>query len=98
MPLTHQAVQACHASIAAGRDLIRCQNPYLIVVTVPEQSDLIALSCALTKTGIAHRTFTEEDMGGRVTALATRAVSQGERKHFRNLPLYDVDQRIAQVA
>ena len=88
MPLHHQAVQACHASVAAGRDLIRCQEPYLILVTIPSQHDLVALSVRLTKAGIAHRVFNEEDMGGRATSLATGPILQNQRKHLRHLPLY----------
>lgn len=88
MPLPHQAVQACHASVAAGRDLVRCNEPYLILVTVPDRHALIDLSVKLSKADIAHRVFREEDMGGRPTALATRPITQKERKHFRALPLY----------
>lgn len=88
MPASHQAVQACHASVAAGRDLVRCDQPYLILVTVPTQADLVALSCALTGAGVDHRVFHEEDLGGRPTALATRPITQKERKHLRHLPLY----------
>lgn len=89
MPIQHQAVQACHASVAAGRDLIRLDSPYLILVTVPTQHDLIELSTRLTKEGIAHRVFCEEDMGGRPTALATIPVSQKQRKLFQKFPLYN---------
>lgn len=88
MPLTHQAVQACHASVAAGRDLIRCQEPYLVLVTIPTKNELIALSAKLSKDGIAHRVFREDDMGGRPTALATQAIVQKQRKNLRHLPLY----------
>lgn len=73
----------------AGRDLIRCKDPYLILVTIPTKQDLIALSCDLTRAGIDHRVFHEDDMGGRPTALATRAIVQKERKHLRHLPLYE---------
>ncbi len=88
MPAQHQAVQVCHASIAAGRDLIRCHNPYLILVTVPTQADLYTLSNGLSAAGVDHRVFHEDDMGGRMTALATRAVSRKERKWFQKLRLY----------
>lgn len=88
MPISHQAVQACHASVAAGRDLIRSENPYLVLVTVPTKSDLVLLSTQLSRAGVDHRVFHEEDMGGRPTALATRPLTQKERKHLRHLPLY----------
>ena len=88
LSLPQQAVQACHACISAGRDLIRIQEPYLALLTVPTRYDLIAMSAKLHKAGIAHRVFREEDLDGRPTALATRPVSKKERKHFRKLPLY----------
>ena len=88
MQLAHPAVQACHASVAAGRDLVRSESPHLILTTVPTRQDLVALSCALTAAGVEHRVFTEDDMGGRPTALATRPVLQHERRHLRHLPLY----------
>lgn len=96
MPTTHQAVQACHASVAAGRDLVRCKDPYLILVTVPDRAALVALSVRLTVAGIAHRVFQEDDMGGRPTALATRPIVQKERRWLRELPLYaPVAQRVS---
>ncbi len=93
-----KAVQACHASIAAGRDLVRCDEPYLVLVTIPTQHDLVALSVRLTKTGIAHRVFREEDLGGRPTALATEPIVQGQRKHLRELPLYRGEWRQEEAA
>jgi hypothetical protein len=74
--------------VAAGRDLVRCEQPILVLATVPAQHDLVALSVRLTGAGVRHRVFTEDDMGGRPTALATEAVLQGQRKHLRDLPLY----------
>lgn len=93
---SHQAVQACHAGIAAGRDLIRCSEPYLVLLTVPTQSDLVALSVRLNKADVKHRVFHEEDLGGRPTALATEAIEQivgnritsPKRKLFRELKMY----------
>jgi hypothetical protein len=95
MPLSHQWVQACHAAVAAGRDLIRCPQPYLILVTVPAKHDLVALSVRLSRAGIDHRVFHEDDMGGRPTALATRPILQRDRRHFRDLPLAAVPEAVA---
>jgi hypothetical protein len=88
IPLAHQAVQACHASVAAGRDLVTCKEPYLVLVTVPDQYALVELSVRLSANGVAHTVFREDDMGGRPTALATGPLTQGDRKYFRELPLY----------
>ncbi len=88
MPLPHQAVQACHAAVSAGRDLVTCDQPNLVLVTVPDELALKLLSCRLTMGSIGHRVFREEDMGGRATALATCPLTQKARRHFRDLPLY----------
>lgn len=81
-------MQACHASIAAGRDLITAKCPSLVLVTIPNQSKLIELSTKLTAAGVEHRVFTEDDMGGRPTALATRCIVRlAERRLFARLPL-----------
>ncbi len=93
MPISHQAVQASHASVSAGRDLITCKDPYLILVTVPDQNALLTLSAQLTNHDISHRVFFEDDMGGRATALATRPITQEQRKLFRSLPLYKVEEK-----
>ena len=90
IPLQHQAVQSTHAGIAAGRDLIRCQNPYLVLLTIPNQSELIRLSCHLTKHEVKHRVFIEDDMGDRPTALATEPIAKDDpkRRLFRGLKTY----------
>jgi hypothetical protein len=87
-------VQACHAALAAGRDLVRHPDPHLVLLSIPTQADLVALSVRLTKAGVAHRVFCEEDLGGRPTALATEGLetmagsSCPQRELFRSLSLY----------
>ena len=98
LPSQHQAVQACHASVAAGRDLVKIQEPYLILVTIPTASDLVQLSVRLTKAGIEHRVFHEEDLNGRATALATRPIVQKERRWLRDLPLFGSVREMAEAA
>lgn len=88
LSISQQAVQACHASIAAGRDLVRVDSPYLVLVTVESLAGLVALSAQLTVEGIKHRVFIEDDPGGRATALATEPVSWSQRRWFRQLPLF----------
>ena len=95
MPLRHQAVQACHAGIAAGKDLIEVDNPYLVLLTIPTQHELIELSTSLTKAGVAHRVFHEADMGGRATALATGCVTEEQRQLFAGMPLYGARAKVA---
>ena len=84
--------------MAAGRDLIRIPEPCLILVTVPALPDLVALSVRLSAAGIAHLTFREEDMGERVTALATEPILQKDRKHFRDLPLFKIGNTVREAA
>lgn len=88
LPLAHQAVQACHAAVAAGRDLVRVDEPHLILVTVPDEDGIISLSQKLYEAGVDHRTFCEADLGDRATALATAPIRQKQRKHLAHLPLY----------
>jgi hypothetical protein len=97
MPLQHQAVQATHAGIAAGRDLIRCEQPYLVLLTVPTQHELIKLSCHLTKHVVKHKVFHEDDMGGRPTALATEPIGKedAKRRLFKGLRIYRATSEVA---
>lgn len=87
--LRQQAVQACHACIAA-RDLIppTDEPPHLVLLSVPNAGALIDLSCRLTNAGIRHRVFCEDDLGGRVTALATELVSGEQRQAFAGFGVY----------
>ena len=94
LPLRHQVVQACHASISVARDRLISddeQHPSLVVLTVPNQAALIETSCKLSKLGVTHRTFFEADMDGQPTALATEPLEAGRRKVFANYPLLKGD-------
>lgn len=97
MPLRHQAVQAVHAGIAAGRDLVKVDCPHLVLLT---QTALVKLSCHLSKHGVAHRVFHEDDMGGRPTALATEPIDSEDRKRrlFWGLKTYSAGDSSAKVA
>lgn len=95
LPPHHQAVQAVHAGIDAGRFLVpeSCEIPYLVLLTVPSQSDLVKLSVHLGKYGVCHRVFVEDDMGGRPTALSTEPIAKEDtekRKLFKGLKAYRV--------
>lgn len=93
IPLQHQAVQACHACIAAGREIINIPTPYLVVLTVPDEAALMALSEKLTVNGVQHRVFHEDDMGGRATALATEDLSYRQRDLFLGVKLYRTEKK-----
>lgn len=90
IPLRHQVVQACHASICVARDKLISddeEHPSLVVLTVPNQAALIETSCKLSNLGITHRTFFEADMDDQPTALATEPITSDQRKAFSNYPL-----------
>lgn len=90
LPLQHQAVQATHAGLVAGRDLKVNDDPFLVVLTVPTKSELIELSTQLTKHGVGHKVFHEADMDGRPTALGTAGLAKDDprRRLFRKCKLY----------
>ena len=93
IPLQHQAVQACHACIAAGREIIGIPTPYLVVLTVPDEAALMALSEKLTLNNVKHRIFHEDDMGGRATALATQDLAYRQRDLFIGIKLYRTEKK-----
>lgn len=88
--MAHQAVQACHASISAARDLLPAglQHPSLVLCTVPDEQALLTLRDQCIQSGIPVRVFVETDMGEQMTALATAPVDAAGRKIFKTLPLY----------
>ena len=90
IPLAHQAVQAVHAGISSGRDLIAKENtnPNLVLVTVPDIPALLQLRHQCDAAGIGSRLFIEEDMGFQPTALATEAINGKARRIFQKLPLF----------
>lgn len=90
IPLQHQAVQATHAGIVAGEKLINCNQPYLVLLTVPNQFELVRLSVLLSKHDVKHHVFHEDDMGGRPTALSTEPIGKDDpkRRLFRGLKIY----------
>lgn len=90
IPVRHQAVQACHAAIAAAQEIIHWKQPYLVVLTVRNQHELIDLSTRLSGVGIQHRVFHKDDMDGRPTALATQNIKHDQREFFKGMQLYTV--------
>lgn len=93
LPLAHQAVQAVHAGISAGRELISKEvtNPNLVLLTVPDLPALLALRHRCDAAGIGNRVFVEEDLGYQPTALATEPVNGKARRVFQKLPLFTGD-------
>jgi hypothetical protein len=90
LPLACQSVQAVHAGISAGRDLIAkdCTNPNLVLLTVPDLPALLSLRHQCDAAGIGNRVFVEDDIGYQPTAIATEPVNGKARKIFQKLPLF----------
>lgn len=82
-------MQACHACVEAARHLSRQDDtiPNLIVLGVPDQSGLDAAVSRLRDAGVPLCVFTEPDIGGQPTALATAPVYGRDRKLFREFRL-----------
>lgn len=89
IPPKHQAVQACHAGISAGRELIPRdeQHPNLVVLTVPDEAALMRWCERLDHAQVGYRYFREADMADQVTAVATEPLEPWQRKLFKQLPL-----------
>lgn len=89
--LTHpqQVVQACHAVIEAVQSTPpeTDETPNVIVCAVSDERRLLSLAARLAREGIAFQVFSEPDMDGQRTALATEVVRGTRRRAFRNLRL-----------
>ncbi len=89
--LTHpqQVVQACHAVIEAVQSTPpeTDETPNVIVCAVSDERQLLGLAARLAREGIAFQVFSEPNMAGQRTALATEAVRGDRRRAFRNLRL-----------
>jgi hypothetical protein len=90
IPLTHQAVQAVHAGISAGRELIpsEIEHPNLVLLTVPDLQSLLSLRAECDAAGIQSTTFVEADLNHQPTAIATQPVNGKARRVFQKLPLF----------
>ncbi len=84
-----QTVQACHAVIEAVKSTPpkTDEHPNVIVCAVRDETRLISLASRLARDGIAFQVFSEPDMDGQATALATEIVRGDRRRAFRNLQL-----------
>lgn len=89
--LTHpqQVVQACHAVIEAVQSTPpeTDKHPNVIICAVRDERRLLSLAARLARKGIAFQVFSEPDMDGQRTALATEVVYGDRRRAFRNLRL-----------
>lgn len=63
--------------------------------SIQDEAALREASERLTKLGIEHYMFEEDDMGDQATALATRPLDAAERKHMYHYRLWNNERRIA---
>lgn len=88
IPVADQAVQACHATIAAASSYAeRTVTDNLVLCGVSDEAELLETSKRLELEGIPFRLFHEPDLAGQATALATEPVDSATRRHFRHLRL-----------
>lgn len=84
-----QVVQSCHAVADAVRSSLSSdrQHPHLIVCGVRDERRLRRSLDCLRRLGIRCHAFTEPDLDGQLTALATEPVCGDTRRLFRRFQL-----------
>lgn len=87
LPLNQQIVQSTHAAIQMT-NLFPSRDPYLVVLEVENQHELLRAKVRLDEIGIECVPFYETDYDLGFTAAATRAVSQKERRHLKDYKLW----------
>jgi hypothetical protein len=90
LPLVHQAVQAAHACVEAGRSGLipeDIEHPHLIICRVADESALRLFALSLQARGIRCALFCEPDRENQATALCTEPVFGAQRGVFRSLSL-----------
>lgn len=88
----HRAVQAVHAGIQAGRDLIpdEEQHPNLVILTVDNEQELLDWrQIAEQDWDIRTHLFHEADMRDEATAFSTEPIDGELRPCFKDLPLLE---------
>lgn len=84
-----QICQAVHAAYESG---IRYGNKEsvssVVVVTVPNEEELIRTKERLDRKRIDSYIFKEPDLGDQATALATEPLERARKKHFYGYPLW----------
>lgn len=91
LPLTQQAVQACHAAIEAAREFLSPSgvHPHLVLCGVNNEATLHRETKRLEKLGIRFACFREPDRAGELTALATEPLRGEARRPMRRYQLLE---------
>ncbi len=83
-----QLVQASHAIAESARRWPGgLEHPHFVLLAVPDEPSLKNLLENLLSKGVEVHPWTEEDLCGSLTAIATAPVSGPCRRLFRHLPL-----------
>lgn len=90
IPQPHISVQIAHAVLAATNTFIGSAcviHPNLVVCAVDDEPTLDAIFQHLKDIGIPVCSWTEDDMGNSLTAIATGILRGDQRKPFRKFKL-----------
>ncbi len=82
-----QAVQACHACSLSGHHFGVTEQTHLVLLSVPNKSELNKLHETLLNNGIGVSIFHEPDYDIGHSALATQPLSPAHRKLFKKYKL-----------
>ena len=89
LPHRHLTVQACHAAIAAtfAYGEPHQTHPNLVLCSVPDEAALAAAFNRLKELGVPCCSWSEPDMGGSLTAVATGPLRGEARNPLRGFAL-----------
>lgn len=78
-----------HATLAAERAYgdSKQTHPNLVLLAVENEQELETVFNDLKDKGVPCCSWSEEDMGDQLTAVATGPLSKEQRKHLRKFPL-----------
>ena len=91
IPHPHLSVQIGHALVAATNAYgnPNATHPNLVLCGVADEAELAAVFNRLKEQGVPVVGWYEEDMEGRLTALATGILTGAARKPFRKFKLLE---------
>ncbi len=90
LPRPIQAVQACHATLAATNTFIGSEpitHPHLVLCAVDDESALRAAFNRLKDQGVPCCAYMEDDLGNQMTAVATAPLKGEARRPLRGFRL-----------
>lgn len=90
IPQPHLAIQIAHAVLAATNTFIgsaAVTHPNLVVCAVDDEQTLDRVFNRFKEIGVPVCAWTEDDMDGSLTAIATGILRGDERRHFRKFKL-----------